>query len=758
MDYTILVNEFNNIATSCSNIANFFSTLNSNVYEEQTNGGLVVDGSSNNNVINNTTPNGGVLTNGVVVNNEITPIQEPASFVTTMGDVIPNFAANYTVLAPWTTAPQSTDKVVIPAGVSVSLVNDLICDSLTIHGTLTFASPCTLKAANIIVAKEGSFILENVDGAKIIIADKPIDITSDPNSWGTGFIGLGTVSICGAAKTPFVQLSQEPHRGDVILHFTSPVSGWLVGDTLVLPETRTPSKTLIPNNEELTIASIATDNLSVTITNPLAVDHKGGYDATLNLKVLPHVANITRSVTIESENPNGTRGHFVVTDMAMFEMCDVEMVDLGRTTILPVGSSNSIGRYAGTHMHHLMTSNWSVTGIVVRATTVKGKWGINIHDSHYGTVSNNVVYNIPGAGIHTEAGSEKQNIISNNFCIFITGDGTRDNPTGTNGSGIWLAGVMNHVVNNISAACSSLHIATSDVYSYGIYVYPLDGDKGPVNPGDPPSAYVTYNQTSQPITEMSGNTAYACSNGFSLWRIRAYGMFTYGSGQSVFSNQLVWNHYHWGYYGYETCQLTLDNIKVYADPTVVNPIAIGLWSGDYRQQGLVYKNLDVQSCSVGVITPWNANGLTTIQDSYFDNKISDINVQTPSYSNGPNIAAKSLLVSNCVHNGVAPGRTQNAIEMDYVPPSTRNNCNYILADTVQVTSFNGVVGDDFHVLYNEQDASFVLPQTNASGSNCIGSPDAGLTNQQNWTAHQIALAGSVAPTTNTRIGIKGLVA
>ena len=69
----------------------------------------------------------------------------------------------------------------------------------------------------------------------------------------------------------------------------------------------------------------------------------------------------------------------------------------------------------------------------------------------------------------------------------------------------------------------------------------------------------------------------------------------------------------------------------------------------------------------------------------------------------------------------------------------------------------GVVGDDFRVYYYEQRADYVLEQSDANRGT-IGSPEAGLTNQQNWDKYGIAFAGEVAPKDAVeRAGIRGLV-
>ena len=51
------------------------------------------------------------------------------------------------------------------------------------------------------------------------------------------------------------------------------------------------------------------------------------------------------------------------------------------------------------------------------------KWGIAIHNTHYGLVSDNVLYNIGGAFLMAEAVCESYNIIERNFGARAFGSG-----------------------------------------------------------------------------------------------------------------------------------------------------------------------------------------------------------------------------------------------------------------------------------------------------------------------------------------------
>ncbi|HEV3021485.1 MAG TPA: G8 domain-containing protein [Pirellulales bacterium] len=81
-------------------------------------------------------------------------------------------------------------------------------------------------------------------------------------------------------------------------------------------------------------------------------------------------------------------------------------------------------------------------------------------------------------------------------------------------------------------------------------------------------------------------------------------------------------------------------------------------------------------------------------------------------------------------------------------------------ETVIVTDFNGVAGDDFQVYYTQQAASFVLPQSTYRNGSIflVGAPVAGLTNAQALSQYGVCAAGQIAPASaHTRAAIIGLV-
>ncbi|MEO0764213.1 MAG: G8 domain-containing protein, partial [Pseudomonadota bacterium] len=153
--------------------------------------------------------------------------------------------------------------------------------------------------------------------AEIVIADNgPIDLAADPTQIGRGVITHGKTEFHGAEKEAYLKLAEEPLKGDTELLLEGDLSGWQVGDELVVMGTKylgnDSDGILKTQDEEVVITAIDRATGTVTIDRPLAYDHttpdyvgRDGIDNELNV----YVGNSSRNVTISSENPEGVRGH-----------------------------------------------------------------------------------------------------------------------------------------------------------------------------------------------------------------------------------------------------------------------------------------------------------------------------------------------------------------------------------------------------------------------------------------------------------------
>ncbi|MCC6493420.1 MAG: right-handed parallel beta-helix repeat-containing protein [Pirellulales bacterium] len=292
-------------------------------------------------------------------------------------------------------------------------------EDVHVEGTLSFDPNVntSLQVQTLTVAGSleiGSQQQPVVAAAEVVFRDAPIDTDFDPQQLGHGLlvIGSGALTVYGRNNTPFVEVA-EARAGSRTLVLEQEPSNWLPGDELFLPDSRLLERPAFSQAETVAIEHV--DGRVVTLRAPLAFNHDG--DGTN----LPHAAHLSGNITFRSANPSGVRGHIMVSDRARIDVHDAVFRDLGRTTfdqldnthlgpdreVLYVGK-NQVGRYSF-HIHHLYGPEqadgpqFTFSDNVIRDGK---KWGLAVHDSHYGLIENNVVVNMQGSGIVFEDGSE----------------------------------------------------------------------------------------------------------------------------------------------------------------------------------------------------------------------------------------------------------------------------------------------------------------------------------------------------------------
>ena len=369
-----------------------------------------------------------------------------------------------------------------------------------IEGVLTFSIDrnTRLESGTVIVLPAGTLEIGSATHpigpdvqAEIVIADWPLatsgpdDVTGvyDPRQFGTGLLGLGTITMHGAPRSPtFARLGVEPRSGHKTLILESAPAGWRPGDRVFVPDTRHLGQSGSPQYrgqwEERIIQSVYGN--TVRLDRDLDHDHRGARDGEGALDFLPHVGNLGRNVIERSSNPAGTRGHVLFGDRARVDVRFVLFKDLGRTKEAPLddtivdaaGNAVHIGtnqraRYP-LHLHHLRrldtgteadAHQFTLIGNAIDggSESVDLKWGLVIHGSHFGLVQENVLYNAAaGAGVVTEDGSEYHNVIERNFVARVQSTrqkraSERDVRNGLGGDGYWFAGPMSIVRDNVAS-------------------------------------------------------------------------------------------------------------------------------------------------------------------------------------------------------------------------------------------------------------------------------------------------------------------
>jgi hypothetical protein len=672
---------------------------------------------------------------------------------------VPNFCGQPTVTslaggvwsdpATWSTGkvPGSGDRVAISPrhDVVYDMVSDAKLACVEIRGRLRFRADANtrLKTANLMVMDEGYLevgsagvpVAPNVT-AEIIIADQKIDRQLDPAELGAGIESLGKITMHGAMKSPtFVRLAQEPLAGQTTLTLEQSVKGWTAGDHIVIPDTRQLRESERGSNykaqdEKIEIASIAENQ--ITLRTPLKYDHKGARNAEDKLEFLPHIGNLSRNVIVRSENPAGTRGHMIFMSRAEIDLRFVEVREMGRTRMGVLDNTefndqgqvrklgtNQIGRYA-IHFHHYFgprqtpADGYQFT-LVGNAVDGAPKWGVTVHNSHYGLLQDNVVYNTHGAGMVTEDGTESFNVFEHNFAMRSEGSGDFAPRSGYSGAGpdpggegggFWFRGPNNYIRNNVAA--------NADVFGFQLAAGSLDSVRIPAFKGADMATdreTVPIDMTDAKVPEFANNEAYgAIQTGV------AFGW------NGEIKNFRAWNPSIHGLTATPTDKLTVDSVTVRGDKSLLADAEerpAGVWVGDYISKSIAIRNADIQGMRTGVASPFfhsdqrpepgRGDGSVAIENSYFRNYFGIVVATTYQSKLARGKPVKTAIVRSSVFEPLnVPANPRNppaAISMNYnMAPDDREPRVPIL-----VYDFNKKPGDNFKVYYSLQAPRNVAP-------------------------------------------------
>jgi hypothetical protein len=686
------------------------------------------------------------------------PLHEHAMPVNAVGGGIPYFCANPTATAAadgrwsepgtWSTGavPSAGAKVLIPPGrrVAYDVESATAVQCVEVRGQLAFdtARSTKLTVVTLIVMEDGLLEVGSdarpvaaAARAEIVIADRPFDFALDPGQVGNGIIGLGRIRMHGAVKTPtFARLAGDARQSQTTFVLDRPLEGWAPGDRIVFPDTRQlreseRGRAFSSRDEQAEVAAV--DGSSITIRTPLAWDHPAAHGTSGAAVLRPHVGNLSRNVVVSSERASGTRGHMIFLARADVDLRYVEVRDMGRTTNSAIDSTtfdgqgralrvgtNQIGRYA-IHFHHNFgpaprpwpgRSRGPAEGyqftLVGNAVTAPAKWGITIHNTHYGLVRDNVVYNSRGASIVTEDGNESFNVFDHNFAVRSQGAGEAvarggygggGSDPGSEGAAFWFSGPNNYIRNNVAA--------NADAFGFSL-AGPASQMRAPAAAGvDMLRADQTrpLDPVSSPVLEFSNN--------------EAYGALQIGvdcNWNGVISNVTVWHAARNGIVGTPAAHLVIDGLVARGEPSVLadaqeNPT--GVWLGNYIGRAIVVRNADVEGLRTGVASPFVSGplgggrtvdpGSVVIERSRFRNYFGVV-VGTAYASSAPGIrpdrmaVVKSSSFEPLTDVPVNPASPPAAISMNYrMAPGDAAPREPIL-----VQDFNNRPGETFKVYYS----------------------------------------------------------
>ncbi len=236
----------------------------------------------------------------------------------------------------------------------------------------------------------------------------------------------------------WLRLGATAKAGDSAVVLAEPVTGWRVGDRVIVTATQRDYRRDHSFTEERLVTAI--DGTKLTLDRPLQYAHLGEGD------YRGEVANLSRNVVVESADPQ-MRGHTMYHRHSAGSISYAEFRRLGKKGVL--------GRYA-LHYH--------LCGDTMRGSSVVGasiwdsdnRW-LTIHGTSYLVVRDCVGYRSLGHGFFLEDGTETFNVLDRNLAV----GARRAKPLPeqalpfdqNEGAGFWWANSLNTFTRNVAAEC-----------------------------------------------------------------------------------------------------------------------------------------------------------------------------------------------------------------------------------------------------------------------------------------------------------------
>lgn len=723
------------------------------------------------------------------------------------------------------------NSIMVPVGATQVFSGVQTSSCIGIHGTAIFDSTFNQKASTILVYSDGFLTIQN--GAIVTFRDTPLDTVFDPEQFSNGLLGFGKVRINGNSITPFVRLSSDVPQSTTTLILQVPAD-WKVGHRLEVPDTRqltgsdmvpgsfasTISRPIVDQSEVCTISEILP--MGVTCAQPMKYVHLGAHSpaiATENfiappIDLFPHVANLTRGITFQSENPNGVRGHVFFSQRADVQIKGAAFVGLGRTTgahiddttfdesglVTHIGT-NEKGRYT-LHFHHVFgilnspdPYQLQITDSVMESGE---KWGISIHNTSWGLIQDNVCVGMSGGCYVTEDGNETNNVFNHNFGASVVNNkfdlkmNTYD-PEGNRQTIFWFRGINQRVTNNVAYASRS-GFAWYTGNDENPPLWTAQQQRVPRFRGADTTidANVTYDVSTQSVrlpmlaienNEAAGMNAFCMEFWWTQGAVKGLKPSYLATGRPP--NTSVKNSTCWHFGGVDTTgtfqgagisihytDMTFDGIKIVNESGkglalvgVNDGGGIGLGFGSSE-----YNNADVR----GVDTIWQHGGQIALpvywgfKNSFFQSikgvsyyNAGESGAGLPDFDAFGHMLLTSVIEFDNVKFASMPGFPLKSIQPVFIRDTARGY-EGTRRIRVNVRAYQGVVGDDFRVYMTGQapnePAPLFFPVAPGTGqTRDLGCPEV-LTNAECWAKFHMATLMQLAPVnTTTRPEISGLI-
>ncbi|RED98331.1 G8 domain-containing protein [Marinoscillum furvescens] len=460
--------------------------------------------------------------------------------------------------------PSASDDIIIPAGVTLTLIGSCKAKSITVHGTLNALSSqeadagIALATESILVAGGGKLEIGSESNPyhasdRCVITLKGAKINNAPAAYkGIMVLDGGTLELHGKQRKSWTNIATTAEAGDSQITLKEPVD-WEVGDIIALTST---ALAIHKSNawervDQVEISAISADQKTLTLAQPLQYKHIGGSKSytrhtdgkTWDVDIFGEVGLLSHYIKIqgdETSDMQGFGGHIMVMRGSTSHVEHVELYKMGQKGIL--------ARYP----FHWHLNEDKAKGSYLKNSSIHKSYNraVTIHGTDYVTVDGVFAYDHIGHGIFLEDGGERFNTIKNNV-VFVTrrpkqGEQTTpsdnfsdepslgDTPQNRTPASYWITNPNNYFENNVAAGTEGtgfwFAFPKSPMFATGQLPY-----------------FQGLNPTTQPLGSFDGFVAHTCMNGWDVFdQLNADHSIKRNFGWNIGTRQLIKNGLFYG--------------------------------------------------------------------------------------------------------------------------------------------------------------------------------------------------------------------
>ncbi len=409
--------------------------------------------------------------------------------------------------------PTPTDHATIAGGHTVIVDGTVAVTEVLVHGRLAACRTCKslLDVGSVIVLAGGTLDYGTATSpipagisATILLRDLPnatfTHLHGQPGLQPVLHAHGGAIEMQGSGPAvPWMPLSGDVPAGGVTLDVNDDLTGWRVGDTVLVTGTVKLELDRDPvQSEERVIASVEGHRLTLTV--PLTHAH-GGVQPSAECRTCRQavVANLTRNVLVTSAYQLGRRGHVhLATDIENSATGQQPTVHISDAAFVSLGRPE-VGSYGGPHLHILgVAKDAHVRRSVIRDSA--NVW-VRVHGTHFATIADNIGVFSVGNGFSTEDGSEAYNVFHHNLAVLAYPATVMTNPNDPfdkgEGAGFWANSPRNIWTGNV---------AVENIWGFQIQ-RGGEGEPHPVPTVDAQGMPVVVDIRAAPLLRFDGNTA-----------------------------------------------------------------------------------------------------------------------------------------------------------------------------------------------------------------------------------------------------------